>query len=460
MLNTDDLSKQAYKPGQALPTDTAIVQPTPSGNTDGQSYSWTVLPWLQLNRQVWLQAVGRGLYQAGVVGVVQFHAPIIFVNHFGLPAASVGLGVASSSITGIIGNVLGGILTDSDQCGRKGTLVIGAGLAMLSCALLVTAQDLLLFIAANLLVGLGLGLYWTSADAAIMDVTTPEDRHHGFAVSVTAESVGVATGILGGGVLLSHTDNVQLLFVSGTLIFFLLLGLILGLVVETRQGQERSGDKATSGWTTALKDRRLITFVAVNSLFVTYLALVNVTMPLYFTNFLSFNSANEVAEASASSAQIGSLFALCYVGLGAIFQLPVVSVLGSLGWAWSLMLSMGMWGCGFFLVWCIGGLSDVSILYKVGVLGVLGVATAIYRPFAATFLADIAPESLRGIYTSIGYQCWAIGYIAGPLFGGWALDQSSTVARYAWMAVGLSSILGLAVLWILAHQKPRVCESP
>jgi MFS family permease len=303
----------------------------------------------------------------------------------------------------------------------------------------------------NLLVGLSLGLYWTAADTAIMDVTTPEDRHNGFAVSVVAESLGVGAGILGGGVLLNRMGNVPMLFAISSLIFLVLLGLILTAIVETRQNHVQS-DETTSGWLIALKDRRLLIFIAVNSLFVTYLALVNETMPLYFTNFLSLHGSDTTAGISASPVNIASLFTLCYVGLGAILQVPIASALGSWGWARPLMLSMGLWGLGFLLVWGMGGLASVPLPYEMGALGLLGIATVIYRPFASTFLAEIAPETLRGVYTAMSYQCWAIGYFIGPLLGGWALDQSPTVAHHAWIIVALSTICGLIMLWMLARQ--------
>ena len=65
---------------------------------------------------------------------------------------------------------------------------------------------------------------------------------------------------------------------------------------------------------------------------------------------------------------------------------------------------------------------------------------------------------MRGIYTGISAQCWAIGYLVGPILGGWALDQTAETARTFWRFLGLSGAIsssdpqgvGLLILWFLA----------
>jgi MFS family permease len=178
-------------------------------------------------------------------------------------------------------------------------------------------------------------------------------------------------------------------------------------------------------------------------LFTTYIALVNTTLPLYFTNFLL---------KEASTANIASSFTWWYIGLGAVLQIPIAHLLAPLGNIRSLAISMGLWSVGFFLVWLMGGRA-------IGALGVLAIATILYRPFAAALLSELAPESLRGIYTGISAQCWAIGYFVGPIVGGWALDQSNEMARSFWLMLGSSGAIGLLILWFLAKSE-RVSIAP
>jgi len=82
---------------------------------------------------------------------------------------------------------------------------------------------------------------------------------------------------------------------------------------------------------------------------------------------------------------------------------------------------MGNW----ILCWATGIASSAKILWMMAAFSVLSVATAIYKPFAPVIIAELAPDSLRGVYLAISYQCWSIGYFIGPILGGWAIDQPS-----------------------------------
>ncbi|MGB3205439.1 MAG: MFS transporter [Crinalium sp.] len=83
------------------------------------------------SHKVWVQAIARSLYQAGY-GSIQFFIPLIFVNQVGLSATSVGIGIGSGSLAGIVGHFLGGYLADSPAYGRKRALLFSAGLSILA----------------------------------------------------------------------------------------------------------------------------------------------------------------------------------------------------------------------------------------------------------------------------------------------------------------------------------------
>jgi MFS family permease len=407
--------------------------------------------WLhwRLPRPVWVQAIGRGLYQAGF-GLIQFYTPLVFVNQVGLSATAVGIGIGSSSLSGAVGNFLGGALADSQRFGRRGTLLFSAGLAALSSLILTLACNLLLLVGANLLLGLSMGFYWTAADVSVMDITTPEQRHEAFAILGLADNLGMGIGVLGGGALLTSVDQARALFIVGGCVFLAFLMLIQTAIAETRQNTPEHPDMG-SGWMVALNDQCLRIYVLVNILFTTYIALVTSTLPLYFTNFMSTRVLG--ATATVRTSDIASLFTWAYIGLGFILQVPLAQALSAFSHVCSLMISMLLWGFGFFLVWIIGGLADVQLTHEIGVLAVLAIATVIYKPFASAFLAKLAPESWRGAYTAIGYQCWAIGYLIGPLLGGWAMDQPPVIAHQAWIFVALSTLCGLIILQFLNQRQ-------
>jgi MFS family permease len=402
------------------------------------------------SRQVWVQAIARSLYQAGY-GSIQFFIPLIFVNQVGLSATTVGIGVGSGSLAGIVGHLLGGYLADSPAYGRKRALLFSAGLAIMAAIALALNQSLPMLIVANLFMGLSAGCYWTAADAAVIDVTTSEHRHKAFAVLVLADSLGGGLGIWGGGMLLSLVHEAQILFFVGSLILVVFLVVILIAVTETRQEHLEHSD-TLQGFVVALRDRSLILFVLVNILFTTYIALVSTTLPLYFTKVVSIGSDATLASGT-SIASIANLYTWCYVGLGAVLQVPIVQVLGIVPKVRVLGISMLVWGTGFILVWVSGTVASMQLVWAIASLSVLSIAATIYKPFAPAIVAELAPESLRGAYLAISYQCWSIGYFIGPVLGGWAMDQSGVFARSLWVVAGIGAFFSLFILYFLNQSR-------
>ncbi|PPS45283.1 MFS transporter [Chroococcidiopsis sp. TS-821] len=401
------------------------------------------------NRQVWFQAIGRLLYQTGY-GLIQFYIPLVFVKQVGLSATAVGIGIGSGSLAGVLGHFLGGYLADS-QYGRKNTLLVSAILSLLAASVLVLTHNLPLLIVANLIIGLSAGCYWTAADAATIDVTASEERHHAFAILVLADSLGNGLGIFSGGLLLSLIHRIEALFIFGGLLFLGFLVLIQVAIVETRQDTPEPTN-TLQGFAVAFKDQVLRLFVVVNILFTTYVALVSSTLPLYFTN-TSSRLLSTTESTQTSLASIANLFTWCYVGLGAVIQLPIVQILGSLSKVRVLMISMLLWGTGFFLVWATGIDSSIQLAIMIAALSILSIASVVYKPFAPAIVAELAPLSLRGVYLAISYQCWSIGYFIGPILGGWAMDQPPNVAHHSWLVVSFTTLCGMLFLYFLARRK-------
>jgi MFS family permease len=403
-----------------------------------------------IDPQVWVQAVGRSLYQIGY-GVIQFYVPLIFVNQVGLPASAVGFGVGSGSLAGVVGHLLGGYLADSPAYGRKRALLFSAGLSIVAALLLSQAHTLLMLLLANLLLGLSAGCYWTAADASVIDVTPSERRHQAFAILVLADSLGGGVGVLGGGVLLAWAPQAQLLFLSTGLIFLLFLALVQLAMTETQQTHETQ--PPLSGFAIALKDRRLLLFVLVNVLFTTYIALVGSTLPLYFTNVMPPPSAAGEVPLTATIGSVANIFTWCYVGIGAVLQWPLVQCLNSVIRVRVLMISLVLWGAGFLVTWATGLAPSLYLITMIMAFGLLSIASAVYRPFAPAIVAELAPPALRAIYLAISYQCWSIGYFVGPILGGWAMDQPKQNAHLFWLLAAVSTLFGLIILQFLGRYR-------
>jgi MFS family permease len=392
-----------------------------------------------------IQAIGRGLYQFASA-VLLFYMPIVFVNYVHLAATQVGLAIGLGSIAGFIGNFLGGAMTDSPQLGRRGTIIIATVLSVASAFVITFVQTVPALFAANMLFGVGTGLYWTAADAAVMDSTTAENRQSAFSVLGLFDNLGLGAGTLAGAGLLKQLQPENRLFGVAGLVFGLMFLLFTIGMQETRNAEESAIDGLT-GWKTAATDMQLITYLVVNTLFITYIALVNSNLPLYLIND------QQLAESTVSN-----LFTFGYVGLGALLQIPAVRLIAGFSYLKSLMISIGVWGLGFVTV-ALWHSIDGSLIPAFGAFAIFAIATVIYKPTSAAWIAELAPANLRGAYTAIAYQCWAIGYFIGPIFGGWALDQPVDVTDRFWLGVGLSAGLGLLVLQVLRQRSRGTIDS-
>ena len=218
--------------------------------------------------------------------------------------------------------------------------------------------------------------------------------------------------------------------------FLVFFGVIFATIKETyKSSQDHSqSQNSTQKWFLALGDRTLQIFVIINIMFTVYISQVHSTIPLYFNQFVNDGF---------SAGTISYLFA-GYIALSILSQLPVASFLNRFTRPHALMISSTFWGIGFLLISLTGIVEENSLIFAGIALGVLAIATVSYTPSASSLVADLAPDSLRGIYLAVNAQCWAIGYLIGPPLGGWVLDQTPEMVYNYWL--GLAATIGIAIV--------------
>ncbi|MBF2029292.1 MAG: MFS transporter [Oscillatoriales cyanobacterium C42_A2020_001] len=401
----------------------------------------------QLNYQIWILAIGRLLSQMGS-GFTLFYAPIFFVNQVGLSATAVGLGLGSQSISGVVGRLLGGSLSDG-KFGRKRTLLLSAVISATACFTLAATQNFPVFVVGNLLMGFGMGLYWPSAEALVADLSTSAQRNEAFALNRLCDSLGLGLGVVLGGLLIGATKAYRSLFVIDGISFLILFVIVSWAVTEVFRAE--GNHRALKGWGQALRDRQLLTYCLVNILFTTYIVQVSSSLPLYLTNFVPVQPNGK----GFSSLTISALFTW-HLAASVLCQMPIARALNRLSQPRALMLSAILWGAGFVAVWITGVASAFHSVWAVLAMGILALATVTYMPSASSIVIEMAPESLRGVYLAVNSQCWAVGYFIGPPLGGWALDQSTAIAHAFWLGLATSVGIALLILQVLERMLKSV----
>lgn len=400
-----------------------------------------ILTWLpSLNPQIWVLAFGRLLSQTGT-GFTLFYAPIFFVNQVGLSATAVGIGLGSAQISGILGRILGGSFSDSPVWGRRRTLLLSALISAISSFILASASDFKTVVLGNLFLGLGIGLYWPATEAVVADLSTGDNRNQAFALTRLADNIGLQLGIILGGIVISTTGAYRTLFIVDALSFLVFFGVIFATIQETYTppSTDSKEQNLTQKWLLALTDRPLLVFVLINIMFTVYISQIHSTIPLYFNQFVNNGF---------SPGKISYLFA-GYITLCVLTQLPIADFLSRWTRPQALMISASFWGIGFILIGLTGIVAENNLLFAILALSLLAIATVSYTPSASALVADLAPESLRGIYLAINAQCWAIGYLIGPPLGGWVLDQTPQVVYNYWLGLAASISVAILILQVL-----------
>ncbi|MBF2064525.1 MAG: MFS transporter [Calothrix sp. C42_A2020_038] len=397
--------------------------------------------WLYtIHSQVWILAIGRFLSEVGT-GFTLFYAPIFFVNQVGLSATFVGLAIGFGSVAGIFGRILGGSLADSPRWGRRNTLLLATGTAVIGSSVLAMTYSFITLVIGNLIYGFGTGLYWPATEAVVADLTISSNRRLSFAITRLADNLGMGMGIILAGVVVGTTRNYRILFIADAisfLVFFLVIWIAINetLIFENRDEK----NQYLSAWLAALQNRQLGIFVVVNILFTTYISQLHSTLPLYFKNYIYIQGKINVF----SEIDISSLFAWHLIV--AIFaQLPIARILNRFSHTQALSISALVWAIGFGLVWQTGALASREI--AIVALSVFAIAIVSYTPYAVALVSDLAPKSQRGVYLSINSLCWACGYFIGPAIGGWVLDNR--IANTYWICLAASVIITIMILQYL-----------
>lgn len=389
-------------------------------------------------------------------GLLNFYIPILFVNQVGLSATAVGFALSLCAITEVGGHFVGATLADSPRFGRKVVLSLAAVSGLAVALILIVAQSLWLLILASMVLGISLGCYWTASGAAVMDATSSEDRSQAFAVMGVAEYLGIGLGVLGGSGLLALMNESPKLLFAGCGAMFALFGLLIQILMTNDYPSRSPQDQSEAGMIAALKDKALLVFMLANVFFTTYVALVSSTIPLYFTNFVAGND----PIPGVSVVSTAGLFTGCYIGVGAVLQLPTTSILTPLRRIFVLMGGMVLWAVGFTLLWVAGTFAEGQFIWAIVALCVLSLASVAYKPFFVATVSDLAPPNLRATYVAVSSQCWTIGYFLGPLVGGWAMDQTPIVAHRFWLVVAMSVSVCLALLWAFEGLHTRTAVQP
>jgi len=427
------------------------MEPTEEQISQPRQVNSNLLAWLpNLKREIWILAAGQLLLFIGQ-GFTLVYASIYFVNQLGFSPTQVGLALSSGGISGTLGRFWAGNAIDSEGLGRRGTLILAAVISAIACFCLAFTSTFPSLIAGNLLLGLGISLYWPATLAVTTDLTTADNRTEAFAVTRLVDNLGLGLGALLAGQYIAMSGSYSALFIIKGVAYLLFSIVIYVAIAETRELRTESRNLLKDWWQ-ALSDRTLIIYLIANVFFTIYAAQIGTTLPLYLANFVPGGNTQ-----TGFSEQWISYFFVWHALLKILFQLPLTRKLNSLSYVEILLIALFLWSGGFLLIWLTGIISTKPLIFVIGAFSVIAIAEILYSPAASALVGDMAPVNLRGIYFSLESECWSIGFLIGPALGGWALDHPNTVGTNFWLMLILSAGVAAVILRFLKH---RITVSP
>lgn len=386
----------------------------------------------------------------GVVGPV---LPL-FARDFNVSAAVVGLTFTAFGLARLLLNIPAGIW--ADRRGRRFLLVGGpiiTSIGMIGSGLSPTIWVLLGW---RLVAGAGSALYMTGAQIYLIDIAGPEERGRYIATNQGALLVGVSAGpAIGGLVADSYGLRAPFLLVGGAAIFTAIYSWLRlpETLVKAKQDDKPPANAppttgpATTGPATTMRANlsffRSRQFVAVGLVSMSIFSIRGSRqslIPLYSSE-----------EFGLSTGQIGLLFtALGVVGL---------VLIAPAGWlADNAGRKPVIVSAGYFAAVGVAAaaFAPTTELFMAGLL-FSAIGTSVSGPAPAAFVADIAPEHLRG--SAMGsYRTWGdLGIVLSPPLSGALADATSI----PWAILANGVLLAVAASWFLfAASEAESSEAP
>ncbi|WP_399931079.1 MDR family MFS transporter [Streptomyces kanamyceticus] len=336
--------------------------------------------------------------------VVPFLALYLTVDR-GFSAAYAGLVAALYGLGGIVGALLGGVL--SDRIGRRKTMLVTQAGAATATATLGFVTAPVPISALVCVVGVTTNAARPVVQAMMADLVPAEDQGRAFSLNYWATNFGMSVSTALAGLMATH--GYLALFLTNALMT-LLCGMVVFIKIPETRPSMPDGDAAVTPaeaivLSRVLRDGRFMALVGSTFLIAT----------------LVQQSSNTLAVSMGNSGLTASQYGLV-AGLNGLLivllQIPITRLTRSCDRAWLLLVSSLLVGGGFGLTIFAESAWSYAVTVTVWTLG-----EVVMLPASVALVADFSPTHARGRYQGMYALAWSAASFVGPLAGGVALDR-------------------------------------
>ncbi|MFD1659666.1 MFS transporter [Streptomyces caeni] len=351
-----------------------------------------------LPRGVWIVSLGNLILQAGSFLPVFI---VLYVTQRGHSAGAAGLVLGASGLGRVLGNVIGGYLTDT--IGRRWAILLSVMVTSGLTASVPFLGPLPAIIAVVGLIGLVSQIYRPAMAAVLIDsVTSAQQRLAAFGVLRFAQNIGSTLGGVLGGVLASISYAGLFLVEAATLLLF---GVIVAVLLrDAPQPRSDFGTAETRadpavGYRQVLTDRTLVRFLLMTVFSMFAYIQTAVGLPLH------------VDDVGLSARDFGLLMGLNGL-LVVLLELPITSVISRYRPEYVLAVANLLTCGGLALSGFTAGMSLLAATVVIWTFGEMA-----YSSIVQAHLANLTPPGMVGRYQGLYGAAYALGTGAGPVIG-------------------------------------------
>jgi MFS family permease len=382
--------------------------------------------------QFWLLFWGMLISTAGASMIWPF-LMIYISERLALPMTAVASLMTLNAGAGLLASFVVGPITD--RTGRRITMVIGLCATGILYLAMIPATTLIAFSVLMILRGIFNPLYRIGSDAMIADLIPEKNRPDAYALTRLSKNVGVALGPAVGGIVATASYAYAFWAAAiGLVIFGLLVAFRAEETLPKMDGEVQTQEIEIKGYKLIFMDGLFLNFILAFTLAQIGSTIIWVLMGVYAKQnygilenqygFIPMTNALMVVSMQVGITKISKRYKpVLVMALGAfLYSVGVASVAVATDF-------LGFW---------------ISMV-------IITIGELVLVPTATTFVANIAPQDMRGRYMSIFSLSWGVAAGIGPVVGGFLNDYISPQAIW----YGGGSIAFLGTLWFLYQNKQK-----
>ena len=392
-------------------------------------------------RRFWVLVAASFIDTVGRTLIFPFFA-LYVTQRFNVGMTEAGVLLAIFSVTGFVGNMLGGGLTD--RFGRRSIIISGLVFSSISALSMGLVDQLTVFYVLAAFVGLLSDIAGPAHGAMVADLLREEKRAEGFGILRVAGNLAWIIGPTIGGFLASR--SYLSLFILDAIASLITAAIVFRLIPETRpQAAEvarRESMAATyRGYFRVLGDRPYAAFLAIA------LIMNMVYLQLYSTFSVYLRDVHNIPAQ----------------GYGFLMSANALLVVLMQFWVTRRTnlhppLTMMALGSAFYLVgFTMFGMVSTYFFFVVAMM-IVTIGEMIVIPVSQALVTRFAPEEMRGRYMAVFSLSWAIPSAIGPWAAGMIMDNFTP--NLVWYLSGaLAAVAVLGFVGLHARTRRRL-EAP